>query len=117
MVQKDYLTELLQNMQGQMNSLNLKQDEQSRTLDKIHYQTRKTNGRVDLLEAELKPLAKQMAEVQDEVFPKIKNVKQLPPFWKDPQIIKLLTYIIIALIILLSIIAGLKGINIPGSLL
>lgn len=47
---KDYLTQLLGNMQEQLNRLEAKQDDQTKQLEAIRTQTTKTNGRVTALE-------------------------------------------------------------------
>lgn len=53
--------------------------------------------------------------LEDEVFPKQpQNVQQLPSWWRDPALIKLFTLIVGAAILILFIIASLKGIKLPG---
>lgn len=55
-----------------------------------------------------------VGKLEDKVFPKPKEtVGQLPPIWRDPQIIKLVTYFVIFGIILAVIYAGLKGFSLP----
>lgn len=55
-----------------------------------------------------------IVRIEDKVFPKEKEtVSQLPPIWRDPHVIKLLTYFVIFCIILLVIYAGLKGYALP----
>lgn len=63
---------------------------------------------------EFKDVKKRVGKLEDKVFPvQQETIQQLPPIWRDPQIIKLGTYTIIAIIILLIIYAGLKGIALP----
>lgn len=55
-----------------------------------------------------------VGKLEDKVFPKPKEtVQQLPPIWRDPQIIKLLTYFIIFGIVVAVIYAGLRGFALP----
>ena len=58
---------------------------------------------------------KRLIKVENRVFPPAQQetVSQLPPLWRDPQVIKLLTFITVALIILLIIYAGIRGIELP----
>lgn len=51
--QPDYLTQLLENMQQQMNRLERKQDDQTQILSDVQVQTNKTNGRVTHLEKQV----------------------------------------------------------------
>lgn len=58
---KDYLTELLQNMQSQLNRLEDKQDSQTITLNEVKEQTQKTNGRVNGHDAAIREIRKKVA--------------------------------------------------------
>ncbi len=64
-------------------------------------ETRKINGR--------------LSKVEDKVFPgKPATPDKLPPFYKDPALIKLLTLIATAIVVLLLLVASFRGVKIPG---
>lgn len=57
-------------------------------------------------------------KVERKVFPDVpQTVQQLPPFYRDPQIVKLLIYLALALLVGLIVFAGLKGIALPKGIL
>jgi len=58
---KDYLTELLQNMQGQLNRLEDKQDSQTATLNEVKELAQTTNGRVNGHDAAIRDIRKKIA--------------------------------------------------------
>jgi Mg2+ and Co2+ transporter CorA len=59
-----------------------------------------------------------VGKIENKVFPaQDETIKQLPPFWRDPQVIKLLTFIAVFFIIIAIIVAGLWGIALPKGLL
>lgn len=63
----------------------------------------------------LEKLNGRLAKVETEVFPVRKEtVSQLPPLWRDPQVLKIITILAVAIVFLLVIYAGLKGIKLPS---
>lgn len=68
------------------------------------------NSRLKTAEGEINVL-------KGEIFPpKKETVGQLPPIWRDPQLVRLAIYLVIFGIIVAVIYAGLKGLNLPKGL-
>jgi hypothetical protein len=44
----------------------------------------------------------------------VASVKELPHWWRDPSVIKLLSLVVGAIIVIVSLYAGLKGIKVPS---
>lgn len=65
------------------------------------------DGKIDRLD-------RRVGKLEDEIFPKIIKPSQLPPWYRDPAIIKLLTLVVGAVLVVLFIVAALKGIKLPG---
>lgn len=68
MAQKDYLIQLLENMQAQLSSIDGKQDDQGKKLSDIHIQTTKTNGKVIQLRKDVDSLQKKSVVVPKKSF-------------------------------------------------
>lgn len=52
--------------------------------------------------------------VEKKVFPEQpQTIQQLPPIWKNPELIKLFTYIVAFFLVAAVIYASLKGIKLP----
>jgi uncharacterized membrane protein len=63
---------------------------------------------------ETRRISSRVTKLETRVFPGVpETMQKLPPFWRDPQIIKLFTYVTVAVVILLAIFAGLSGISLP----
>lgn len=64
----------------------------------------------------LNGVTQRLDRLERKVFPNISpaNRSNLPPWYRDPQLIKLFTFVVATLFLLLVIIASLRGIKLPG---
>lgn len=89
-------------LEGTIQGIDHKVDQLGNDLKVNTNETRKINSRV--------------AKLENTVFPTAptQTVKDLPTWWRDPNIIKLLSLVFAAIIIILTLFAALKGIKLPG---
>lgn len=91
---------------------------EERYLDSLEDKIDGVDGKLDKLTTEqrkgFKNMDKRVGDIEEVVFPKHKEtIQELPSVWRDPQVIKLFTIIATAILILLLIYAGLKGVSLP----
>lgn len=102
-----------------------KKDFEQRYFDQLEENAKAIRGDIASLSKEVQKVGsttnsidKRLIKVEDKVFPAQKEtVSQLPSPWRDPQVLKLLSYIAIAIVVGLIIFAGLKGIALPKGIL
>lgn len=58
-----------------------------------------------------------LTRVESKVFPRAETSGQLVPFYRDPQVLRLLSILAVGVVLMLVIYAGLKGISIPTGIL
>lgn len=75
--------------------------------------------KVDRQEERLDKIDGKISKLWSTVFstPQAQSIKDLPPVWRDPAVIKLLTYFVVFAIIVAIIIAALTGTQLPAGLL
>jgi len=91
-------------LEGTIQGIDKKVDKLGSSLQDNTNETRKINSRV--------------AKLENTVFPSQtqQTAQDLPSWWRDPNIIKLLSLVFGAIIIILTLYAALKGIKVPGGL-
>lgn len=72
-------------------------------------------GTIGGMDKKIDRIDRRTRKLENAVFPNVpQTVQQLPAWYRDPAIIKLLTFVVAGLVLLLVIIASLRGIKLPG---
>jgi len=86
------------------------------TIEGIDKKTDKISDEQQRQRGMLSTVNERLGRLERKVFPKPNSTSRqdLPVWYRDPQLIKLFTYIVASFILLLIIIASLRGIKLPG---
>lgn len=92
-------------------------DQLEEKFDQLKDEIKVVGAKTDKIGKSIQRNNRRLGRVESAVFPKKKEtIQQLPPIWRDAQIIKLATLTIVAVIVFLVIFAGIKGISLPKGL-
>jgi len=71
-------------------------------------------GTIGGMDKKIDRIDRRISKLENAVFPAAVPSVPLPPWYRDTQLLKLLTLLVAALIIVLTIIASLHGIKLPS---
>lgn len=71
-------------------------------------------GTIGGMDKKIDRIDKRIGRLENAVFPNVAPQEPLPPWYRDTALLKLLTLVVAALIIVLTIIASLHGIRLPS---
>lgn len=97
----DLLQDNFQQLKADLQDNTDKQAQLAKTINKIHAEVRRTNGRVTELE-------KKMGQATPQ------TIQQLPQWYRDPQILKVLGYLALAILIGTISLAGFNVTDVLG---
>lgn len=71
-------------------------------------------GTIGGMDKKIDRIDKRTSRLENAVFPNIAPAEPLPPWYRDTALLKLLSLVVAALIVVLTIIASLHGIKLPS---
>lgn len=91
------------------------EDFEGRYFDMVEASMEGMDKKIDRLDGTVTSLTKKVGKLENEVFPnQPQNAKDLPKWYRDPAVIKLLTLVAGAIILITSLAAALLGKSLPG---